>query len=147
FIGILSRLPFYAGLTWQLVDNDPARSFMLAVLLVIYLVIIGLIIVLQEANRKIFIVSAKRQVGNKIYGGQNTHIPFKINPAGVMPIIFAFAVLAFPSTIMQYLTQQNPGGFLREVTMFYGRYLAPGTAGYIAVEFALIVFFTFFYAS
>jgi preprotein translocase subunit SecY len=147
FAGILSRIPFYWSKTDDLVSGDPQKSFALVILLLIYLVTIGLIIVLQEATRKIFIVSAKRQVGNRIYGGQNTHIPFKINPSGVMPIIFAFAVLAFPSTIFAMLQQQHPTGVMFEVVRFYERYLSAGKPAYIAVEFLLIVFFTFFYSS
>lgn len=147
FAGILSRIPFYWDRTEKLVAGDPQKSFLLVVLLAIYLVTIGLIIVLQEATRKIFIVSAKRQVGNRIYGGQNTHIPFKINPSGVMPIIFAFAVLAFPSTIFAMLQQQHPTGFMFEVVRFYEQYLSAGKPAYILVEFLLIVFFTFFYTS
>lgn len=147
FAGILSRVPTYWTQTEQLVSNDAQKAFFLVILLAIYLVTIGLIIVLQEATRKIFIVSAKRQVGNRIYGGQNSHIPFKINPAGVMPIIFAFAVLAFPSTIFAFLQQQNPAGFMREILNFYTTYLSAGKPAYIVVEFLLIVFFTFFYSS
>lgn len=147
FAGILSRIPFYWERTEELVSGDGQKSFMLIVLLAVYLVIIGLIIILQEATRKIFIVSAKRQVGNRIYGGQNTHIPFKINPSGVMPIIFAFAVLAFPSTLFAMLQHQNPTGFLFEIVRFYETYLSAGKPAYILIEFLLIVFFTFFYAS
>lgn len=147
FAGILSRVPFYWIQTEQLVSPDPQKAFALVILLAIYLVTIGLIIILQEATRKIFIVSAKRQVGNRIYGGQNSHIPFKINPANVMPIIFAFAVLAFPSTLFAFLQQQNPTGILGEVLNFYRVYLTAGTPAYIVIEFLLIVFFTFFYAS
>src|SRR5690606_16511257 len=123
------------------------KPFLLVVLMLIYLATIGLIIVLQEASRKIFIVSAKRQVGNRIYGGQNTHIPFKINPAGVMPILLAFAVLAFRSTIFAILQQQHPSGLMLEVVTFYERYLSAGKPLYIVIEFLTIVFFTFFYSS
>jgi preprotein translocase subunit SecY len=147
FTGILSRVPFYWERTMELVEGDPQRSFMLVVLLAIYLVTIGLIIVLQEATRKIFIVSAKRQVGNKVYGGQNTYIPFKINPSGVMPIIFAFAVLAFPSTLIAILKSQVQAGFMQDVVSFYEMYFSAGSPLYILIEFLLIVFFTFFYAS
>ncbi len=147
FAGILSRIPFYWGKTETLVSGDAQKSFFLVILLLIYLVTIGAIIVLQESTRKIFIVSAKRQVGNRVYGGQNTHIPFKINPSGVMPIIFAFAVLAFPSTIFAILKQQHTMGFMRSVVDFYDIYLAAGKPAYIVVEFLLIVFFTFFYSS
>jgi preprotein translocase subunit SecY len=147
FSGIMSRVPFYWGQTEQLVSGDPQKSFALVMLMLIYLATIALIIILQEATRKIFIVSAKRQVGNRIYGGQNTHIPFKINPAGVMPIIFAFAVLAFPSTLFAMLQQQHPTGILFDIVRFYERFLSPGKPAYICIEFLLIVFFTFFYSS
>ena len=147
FSGIMSRVPFYWGQTEQLVSGDPQKSFALVMLMLIYLATIALIIILQEATRKIFIVSAKRQVGNRIYGGQNTHIPFKINPAGVMPIIFAFAVLAFPSTLFAMLQQQHPTGLLFDIVRFYERFLSPGKPAYICIEFLLIVFFTFFYSS
>ena len=183
--GILTRMPFYAEKTAQQVSGNPQAAFNLTMLLVIYLVTIGLIIILQESTRKIFIVSAKRQVGNRIYGGQNTHIPFKINPAGVMPIIFAFAVMAFPATIYQVVQSNDPSVLLPYqkapilnldylftpalwsqivmpqnfsqladghywLSMLMNGYAAvfmPGTVGYIVIEFTLIVFFTFFYAS
>lgn len=165
FVGILAGIPMYAQRTGDLVSGNPEKSFMLIILLVVFLITIGLIIILQEAVRKIFVVSAKRQVGNKIYGGQNTHIPFKINAAGVMPIIFAFAVLAFPATIMQVMEQNAlqeaaaaataagsaaaavPSGWQWEVVKAYKTYIGPGTPGYIIVQFLMIVFFTFFYAS
>jgi preprotein translocase subunit SecY len=147
FAGILSRVPSYSAQTATLVQNDPQKTFLLFVLLGIYLVTIGLIIVLQEAVRTIPIISAKRQVGNRVYGAQNTHIPFKINPAGVMPIIFAFAVLAFPSTILALLEQQHLTGSMQQVTTFYKLYFGPGKPAYILAEFLLIVFFTFFYSS
>jgi preprotein translocase subunit SecY len=147
FMGIISRIPQYASQTATFVGGDAQKSFALVVLMGLYLVTIALIIILQEATRKVFIVAAKRQVGNKVYGGQNTFIPFKINPAGVMPIIFSFAVLAFPSTIVGLLQQNHPTGLVLELVRFYGRYLAPGSIGYILSEFSLIVFFTFFYTS
>jgi preprotein translocase subunit SecY len=147
FVGIIVAIPVYATRTAMFVDGDPGKSFALVALLLIYAVIIASVVVLQEATRKIYVISAKRQVGNKLYGGQNTHIPFKINPAGVMPIIFAFAVLSFPATIMQVIQQNHPVGWQLEMLRFYSKYFAPGHVGYIAVEFSLIVFFTFFYAS
>lgn len=168
FVGILSRIPVYAAQTATFVSGDPQKSFALLMLMVIYLGIIGLIIILQQSDRKVFVVAAKRQVGRNVYGGQSTHIPFKINPAGVMPIIFAFAVLAFPSTIVGFLQQTNPSGWTFEFIpdphitfnplLFYQKYFTPGASFpglpwlrfpnlYMIIEFALIVFFTFFYAS
>lgn len=146
FVGILTRIPVYASQTSQWASGDPKKSFQLVCLLGIYLVTIGLIIILQEATRKIYIVSAKRQVGNKVYGGQNTFIPFKINPAGVMPIIFAFAVLAFPNTLVGLL-EPSATGFWKDAIFFYRRFFSPGSYIYILIEFLMIIFFTFFYCS
>lgn len=146
--GILSRIPSYATETYDVVSADPEKSFRLLILLTIYLVVIALVVILQEATRKILVVSAKRQVSrSQMSGGQTNHIPFKINPAGVMPIIFAFAVLAFPSTVFQVIQRTNPTGILQDISMFWATYMAPGTGFYILLEFSLIVFFTFFYAS
>ncbi len=165
FIGILSGIPLYAQRTATLVSGDSHLSLNLVMLLAIYVGVIFLIIILQEASRKIFIVTAKRQVGNKIYGGQNTYIPFKINPAGVLPIIFTFAFLAFPTTVMQLIpagvktvgaAAPQAAGFdfmatvqpvLAEVSLFFKRYFTFGSPLYILVEFLLIIGFTFFYAS
>jgi preprotein translocase subunit SecY len=147
FVGILASLPFYATQTAQLVAGDPQRSFNLVLLLAIYLVSIVFIIILQEAVRKIFIVNAKRQVGNKIYGGQSSFIPFKINPAGVMPIIFAFAMLAFPQTIIQLVSKMQVPTLVTQLIEWYTVTLGPGKPLYLVLEFTLIVFFTFFYAS
>lgn len=169
FVGIISRIPFYAKQTGELVSASPEKSFALVMLMLIYLALIALVIILQTSERKVFVVSAKRQVGNKIYGGQSTHIPFKINPAGVMPIIFAFAVISFPATIYAALKQGNPTGFIVEDTLglniafnpiemwesfaTYGlvtildHTIRVGEVLYILLEFFLIVFFTFFYSS
>lgn len=146
FIGILAGLPVYVNQTYILVNGDPARSFSLLGLLVVFFILIGLIILLQEATRNVFVVNAKRQVGNKVYGGQNSHIPFKINPAGVMPIIFAFAVMAFPDTVLR-LAASEPGSLMYNIQLFYNQYLGFNGSLYGVVMFILVIFFTFFYAS
>ena len=146
FMGILAGIPMYAQQTAKLVSGDPAKSFALLGLLAVFLVMIAFIIVLQEAARMVYVVSAKKQVGNKIYGGQNTHIPFKINPAGVMPIIFAFAVLAFPDTLFN-LANPAVGTWLYQAKLFYGQYIGPSGWLYGIIMFLMVVFFAFFYAS
>ena len=80
FVGIISRIPFYCEKTGQLVANDSSLQLGLLALLAIFFATMVLIVVMQEAVRKVLIVNPKRQVGNKIYGGINTHIPFKIHP-------------------------------------------------------------------
>lgn len=149
FIGIISRLPMtFSQIGSAAASGSPAEAFTLLLTLVVFLATIAFVVILQEASRKIFIVSAKRQVGNKIYGGQSTHIPFKINPGGVMPIIFAFSVLAFPVTLINMAMRSNAQlGAFEPIVMFLGKYLAGGGWLYVVIEVLLIFFFTFFYAS
>lgn len=106
-----------------------------------------LIVIMQEAIRKVIIVNPKRQVGNKVYGGINTHIPFKLNPGGVMPIIFAVAILFFPATVLQFLGQAFKGKALESVFEHLTQVLSPTGITYYVIYFLLIVLLTFFYAS
>lgn len=149
FIGIISRLPVtFAQVGSAASSGTPADAFLLLLTIIVFFITIGFVVILQEAVRKIFIVSAKRQVGNKVYGGQSTHIPFKINPGGVLPIIFAFSVLAFPVTLINMLVKSNTNmGAFEPVVIFLSKYLSQGGILYIGLEVFLIFFFTFFYAS
>ena len=149
FIGILAGIPVYIERTSVLVAADPARQFGLMVLLGIFLATVVLIVVMQEAVRKVVIVNAKRQVGNKVYGGVNTHIPFKLNPGGVMPIIFAMAILLFPMTVLGIVGQTNlPPGIIKDIITFLSMdLLNPSKAPYYVIYFLLIVGLSFFYAS
>jgi preprotein translocase subunit SecY len=149
FVGIISRIPFYSQKTSDLVTQGAANPFALVLLLAIFLATIVLIIIMQEAIRKIVIVNARRQVGNKVYGGVNTHIPFKLNPGGVMPIIFAVAILLFPSTLLSMVGESKmPPGFLRDFIQFLNLHVLNSNAiPYHVIYFLLIVGLTFFYAS
>lgn len=148
FVGILSRIPFYFEKTGQLVMNDSSMQLGLVVLLAIFFATMVLIVIMQEAVRKVLIVNPKRQVGNKVYGGVNTFIPFKMNPGGVMPIIFAVAILLFPTTIISLIGQSNiPPGTLRNVITQLTTVLSPSGVTHYVLYFLLIVFLTFFYAS
>ncbi len=147
FVGILAGLPFYAAQTAQLVEGDPQRSFSLVVLLAIYLAMMVAIIILQEAVRKVFIVQAKRSVGSKQYGAGTSFIPFKINPAGVMPIIFTFALLAFPQTLVGLIMATHPKGWILDAIQWYKVNFSPGSFWFMGVQFALIIFFSYFYSS
>lgn len=150
FFGILAGIPVYAGKTWEIVANDAGSQIMLLVLLAIFLVTIFLVVIMQLAIRKVIIVNAKRQVGNKVYGGGNTHIPFKINPGGVMPIIFAVAILLVPATMLSLLDQVSQKANQQLLTDFVAtlHYIfSPAQPVYYILYFGLIVFLTFFYAS
>jgi len=148
FVGIISGIPVYVKNTALLVAQDSQKQLGLVALLVIFVATIITIIVFQDAARHVPIVSARRQVGNKVYSGGNSSIPFKLNPGGVMPIIFAMAILLFPTTILgfaQQLNIQNEG--LRQALETINLYLSPSGITYYIIYFLLIVFLTFFYSS
>jgi preprotein translocase subunit SecY len=148
FVGIISGIPIYAKNTGILVSQDSALQLGLVLLLAIFAATIVIIIVFQDAVRKVPIVSARKQVGNKVYGGTSTNIPFKLNPGGVMPIIFAVAILLFPATILSFVQQMNlPQGTLRNVLETMSIFLSPQSPWYYLIYFTLIVLLTFFYAS
>ena len=148
FVGILSGIPLYSSRTAQMVAHDAALMWGLVLLLLIFFVTMVFIVIMQEAVRKVIIVNPKRQVGNKIYGGVNTFIPFKLNPGGVMPIIFAVAILLFPSTILSIVGQANlPAGHLQDIVLILNKIFNPSGITYYVIYFFMIVALTFFYAS
>lgn len=148
FVGILSGIPLYSKTTAQMIQGEPSLMWGLILLLAIFFVTMIFVVVMQEAIRKVIIVNPKRQVGNKVYGGVNTFIPFKLNPGGVMPIIFAVAILLFPSTILSLLGQANlPAGWVQDFVLTLNKIFNPGGPIYYVIYFAMIVVLTFFYAS
>ena len=148
FVGILSGIPLYSSRTAQMVSNDSALMWGLILLLAIFFVTMVFIVIMQEAVRKVIIVNPKRQVGNKVYGGVNTFIPFKLNPGGVMPIIFAVAILLFPSTVLSLVGQANlPAGWVQDFVMMLNKIFNPSGIVYYVIYFIMIVALTFFYAS
>ena len=149
FCGILSGIPVYASRTWMLVKTSPQMQLGLFVLLSIFLAATVLIVIMQEAVRKVIIVNPKRQIGNKVYGGMNSYIPFKLNPGGVMPIIFAIAILLFPSTVLALVGNANniKSPALKTLFIQLNQYLSPDGIVYYLIYVALIIALTFFYAS
>ena len=148
FVGILSGIPLYASRTGQMVSRDAGLQLGLVVLLAIFFATMVFIVIMQEATRKVVIVNPKRQVGNKVYGGVNTHIPFKLNPGGVMPIIFAIAILLFPTTVLSVVGQANIHNLaVKNFVLHLSQLLSPTGWFYYLLYFVLIVTLTFFYAS
>ena len=148
FVGIISGIPLYSSRTAQMIAGQPSLAWNLMLLLAIFFITMIFIVIMQEAIRKVIIVNPKRQVGNKVYGGVNTFIPFKLNPGGVMPIIFAVAILLFPSTILSLVGQANlPAGWVQDMVMVLNKIFNPSGATYYAIYFLMIVALTFFYAS
>lgn len=148
FVGILSGIPLYSSRTAQMIAGQPSLGWNLMFLLTIFFVTMIFIVIMQEAIRKVIIVNPKRQVGNKVYGGVNTFIPFKLNPGGVMPIIFAVAILLFPSTVLGIIGQAKlPEGWIQNMVVTLNHVFNPSGATYYAIYFVMIVALTFFYAS
>lgn len=148
FVGIISGIPIYTSRTAQMVSRDPSLGFGLFALLLIFFATMVVIVIMQEAVRKVTIINPKRQVGNKVYGGVNTFIPFKLNPGGVMPIIFAIAILLFPTTVLSLVGQSNlPNGAIKNAVMGLTQFLSPDGIPYYVIYFLLIFALTFFYAS
>lgn len=148
FVGIISGIPIYSSRTAQMVARDSSLGFGLFMLLLIFFATMVVIVIMQEAVRKVTIINPKRQVGNKVYGGVNTFIPFKLNPGGVMPIIFAIAILLFPTTALSLVGQANlPAGWIKNSVMGLTQFLSPDGIPYYIIYFLLIFALTFFYAS
>lgn len=138
FIGIVSRIPSYVGQTILLLRGGASFVGVIILLLVFILMIISIVII-SEAQRRVNVQYAKRIVGRKVYGGQSTYIPLRINQGGVIPIIFASSVLLFPATMAQFV----PLPFMQWIAT----QLAPSRTLYMVMYFLLIFFFTYFYTA
>lgn len=143
FAGIVARIPSMAYTLYQSVLNKQLNIFTLIILLIFGLAVIAVVVLMNEAERRIPVQYAKRIVGRKMYGGQSTHIPIKVSMAGVIPIIFAMSIMAFPSTIAQFFTQPQPGTFWYSFLEF----ISPRSWFYAVCYFLLIIFFTYFYTA
>jgi preprotein translocase subunit SecY len=138
FIGIVSRIPSYIGQTMLLLKGG-ASVIGALVLLAVFILMIVSIVIISEAQRRIPVQYAKRIIGRRVYGGQSTYIPLRINQGGVIPIIFASSVLLFPATIAQFI----PLPFMQWIA---GQ-LSPSKGSYMCLYFLLIFFFTYFYTA
>jgi preprotein translocase subunit SecY len=139
FAGIVANFPSAAITTYQFFKEGEMSLFVLLGLVGFMIVVIGFIIFMERAARRIPVQYAKRVVGRKMYGGQTSHLPLKINPTGVIPPIFASSILIFPATIAQFI--EHP--YARLVSDL----LVPGTVIYDLVYIGLIVFFCYFYTA
>jgi preprotein translocase subunit SecY len=140
FAGIIARVPDATiSITARLFAGDIGIFSVVIFLLVAVVVIMG-VIYIQQGARKVPVKYAKRVVGRKMYGGHNTHIPLKVNQAGVIPVIFAISLLMFPITIAQFWPTS---GFY----LWIKTYFNSTTALYNILNAVLIIFFTYFYTS
>ncbi len=147
FAGIVAGLPNAIGGLFELVRTgamSPVISLM--IIAVVFLVTYAVVFV-ERGQRKITVNYAKRQVGNRIYGGQTSHLPLKLNMSGVIPPIFASSIILFPATIAQWFTSGEPGNTAVRWLRDLAATLSPGQPVYIAMYAAAIVFFCFFYTA
>jgi preprotein translocase subunit SecY len=139
FAGIVARMPGAIGNTFRLMSQGEMNIFTLVIILLVMVAVIGFIIYVEQGQRRIPVQYAKRVVGRRMYGGQSTHLPLKINSSGVIPPIFASSILMFPATIAQF-TQV---GWLQSFSTF----MRPGGIYYNLIYVGFIVFFCYFYTA
>jgi preprotein translocase subunit SecY len=132
-------LPAAIGSTWRLFSAGELNIFVLLFIVILMIAVVAGIVFMEGGQRRIPVQYAKRIVGRKMYGGQTTHLPLKINSAGVIPPIFASSVIMFPATIGTFATQ----GWIKDIAS----YLIPGKVGYEVLYVAFIFFFCFFYTA
>ena len=149
FAGIISRIPSGATMLWQWFYNAGIQNMnsggikyviLVPVILILFLLMIAFIVLITNAERRIPVQYAKRVVGRKMYGGQNTYIPIKVNMSGVMPIILASAIVSLPGTIASFFPNN---GFWKAVNNVFN-YSSPL---YAVIYFVLIIAFAFFYVT
>ena len=143
FAGIAAGLPNSLGGLFELVRTGAMHPFTALVICVLVVVVTGVVVFVERGQRKILVNYAKRQVGNKIYGGQSSHLPLKLNMSGVIPPIFASSIILFPATLAQWFGSSESMTWLKDL----GSTLAPGQPIYVILYAAAIVFFCFFYTA
>ena len=142
FAGIVANLPSAIAGTFELVRTGALSPFFIIALIFFVVLIFVFIVFMERAQRRIFVQYPKRQVGNKMYGGEGSHMPLKLNMSGVIPAIFASSVLLLPLTLSGLTGGKGPG-FIN----FLSTYLSHGKPLYLILYFSLIIFFCFFYTS
>lgn len=139
FAGIVCRMPAAIGNTYRLATAGELGVLLILLIAVMMVAVVGAIVFVEGGQRRIPVQYAKRVVGRKMYGGQTTHLPLKVNTSGVIPPIFASSVIMFPATIANFA----PQGWIKDIAS----YLIPGRIGYELLYVAFIFFFCFFYTA
>ncbi len=141
FCGIAARIPSQIAGVGEEVTSGMAGYFQVLLLIVVVLVVIAAVVAVNEGQRRVPIQYAKRVVGRKLYGGQSSFLPLKVNAAGVIPIIFAMSVGMFPATIGSFMSSTS------SLNVFLDTYFNFGSVLYNVFYAALIIFFTYFYVA
>jgi len=139
FAGIVARMPQAVGNTFRLLSTGEMGIFIILILIAFMVVVVGFIIFVEQGQRRIPVQYAKRVVGRKMYGGQSTHLPLKINTAGVIPAIFASSIIMFPATVASFIKVPWMQGVAAA--------MRPGNAIYELLYVGFIFFFCYFYTA
>src|SRR5579872_1776153 len=142
FAGIVARFPQYIGQAFESVRTGSIGPLMIIGGVLFVAALVTGIVFMERAQRRLLVQYPKRQVGNKMYGGDSSHLPLKLNVSGVIPPIFASSILLLPTTAASFNAQNLPGWLQTMVS-----YLSRGQPLYLVLYAALILFFTFFYTS
>ena len=139
FAGIVARLPTAIANTFKLLSTGEMGIFLIIIMIVFMIAVVGCIIFVEQGQRRIPVQYAKRVVGRKMYGGQSTHLPLKINTSGVIPPIFASSIMMFPATIGSFIAVAWIQNIVSAIT--------PGSIIYEVLFVGLIFFFCYFYTA
>ena len=142
FAGIVSRIPTLMASLWQYFQKGGAYYALSPIVLICFILMIAYIVWMDNAERRLPIQYAKRVVGRKMYGGQSTHMPIKVNMSGVLPIIFASSILSIPTTIQMFVNVEEGSFWSKFFKVFSSDYWP-----YAVIYFFLIIFFAYFYAT
>jgi preprotein translocase subunit SecY len=142
FAGIVARFPTVMAQMLEQARTGATNPLLIIFFAVFSVALVGFIVFMERAQRRLFVTYPKRQVGNKVYGGDSSHLPLKLNVSGVIPPIFASSILLLPTTVASFNAQNLPGWLQTLVT-----YLSRGQPLYLLLYAALILFFSFFYTS
>ncbi len=145
--GIVAGLPAAVAGTAQLVSTGEMSSATAILMLIGAIAAITFVVYMERAQRRIAVNYARRQQGRRMYAAQSTHLPFKINMAGVIPPIFASSILMFPATIAQFFGQSPDPNPIQRALQTIGANLGPGQPVYVLLYAVMIIFFCFFYTA
>ncbi len=143
FAGIVAGLPSAIGGLFELVRTGAIGPLAAIFIIALIVLVTAFVVFVERGQRKILVNYAKRQVGNKVYGGQSSHLPLKINMSGVIPPIFASSLILFPATLAGWFTTGDATRWIRDLAGA----LSPGQPLYILLYSGLIIFFCFFYTA
>jgi len=142
FAGIVARLPLAIGNTFRLMGTGEVTPFFMVLIVALMVIVVGVIVFVERGQRRIPVKYAKRVVGRRMYGGQDTHLPLKVNTAGVIPPIFASSIIMFPATIANFLPVKEIPSL-----QFIVNALNPGHIIYNLIYVMFIFFFCYFYTA